>query len=269
MPQTPRLSQLAQPDAFLRRHLGPSDDEQQAMLQTLGLASRDELIEKTVPPAIRLHTPLDLPEALDEPAALAKLRGYAEQNQLFTSLIGMGYYGTHTPNVIVRNVLENPGWYTAYTPYQPEISQGRLEALLAFQQMTCDLTGLELAGASLLDEATAAAEGMALARRISKSQANAFFVDKNCHPQTISVLKTRAGAFAFELIIDEPEKAAETDVFGALLQYPDSFGEIRDLKPIIEENWVRTSCWVRRSVLACRWATAGRTRHSSPPVMLP
>ncbi|KXU36605.1 glycine dehydrogenase (aminomethyl-transferring) [Ventosimonas gracilis] len=234
MPQTPRLSQLAQPDAFLRRHLGPSDDEQQAMLQTLGLASRDELIEKTVPPAIRLHTPLDLPEALDEPAALAKLRGYAEQNQLFTSLIGMGYYGTHTPNVIVRNVLENPGWYTAYTPYQPEISQGRLEALLAFQQMTCDLTGLELAGASLLDEATAAAEGMALARRISKSQANAFFVDKNCHPQTISVLKTRAGAFAFELIIDEPEKAAETDVFGALLQYPDSFGEIRDLKPIID-----------------------------------
>jgi len=234
MPQTPRLSQLAQPDAFLRRHLGPSDDEQQAMLQALGLSSRDELIEQTVPPAIRLHVPLDLPDALDEPAALAKLRGYAEQNELFTSLIGMGYYGTYTPNVIVRNVLENPGWYTAYTPYQPEISQGRLEALLAFQQMTCDLTGLELAGASLLDEATAAAEAMALAQRTSKSKGQAFFVDKNCHPQTLSVLKTRAGAFGFELIIGEPEKAGESDVFGALLQYPDSFGEICDIKPIID-----------------------------------
>jgi len=234
MPQTPRLSQLAQPDAFLRRHLGPDAAEQQAMLQTLGLNSRDELIEQTVPPAIALHAPLDLPKALDEPSALAKLRGYAQQNQLFTSLIGMGYYGTHTPNVIVRNVLENPGWYTAYTPYQPEISQGRLEALLAFQQMTCDLTGLELAGASLLDEATAAAEAMALAQRMSKSSSRAFFVDKNCHPQTLSVLQTRAAAFGFELIIDEPEKAAGREVFGALLQYPDSFGEISNIKPIID-----------------------------------
>jgi len=234
MPQTPRLSQLAQPDTFLRRHLGPSDDEQQAMLQALGLQSRDELIEQTVPPAIRLHAPLNLPAALDEPSALAKLRGYAEQNQAYRSLIGMGYYGTYTPNVIVRNVLENPGWYTAYTPYQPEISQGRLEALLAFQQMTCDLTGLELAGASLLDEATAAAEAMALSQRMSKSKSRAFFVDKNCHPQTISVLKTRAAAFGFELIIAAPEQAVEHEVFGALLQYPDSFGEIRTIKPIID-----------------------------------
>ncbi|NQD94554.1 glycine dehydrogenase (aminomethyl-transferring), partial [Pseudomonas sp. CrR25] len=163
MSLTPRLSQLQQPDAFLRRHLGPDDAEQRAMLTALGLPSRAALIEQTVPPAIRLSQPLQLPTALDEQGALAKLRGYAEQNQLWTSLIGMGYYGTLTPTVILRNVLENPGWYTAYTPYQPEIAQGRLEALLNFQQLCIDLTGLELASASLLDEATAAAEAMALA----------------------------------------------------------------------------------------------------------
>lgn len=201
MSATPSLSQLKQPDAFLRRHIGPDAAEQQAMLAALQVPSRAALIEQTVPPSIRLNRPLALPAALDEQAALAKLRGYAEQNQLWTSLIGMGYHSTITPTVIVRNVLENPGWYTAYTPYQPEIAQGRLEALLNFQQLTIDLTGLELASASLLDEATAAAEAMALAKRVAKSKSNLFFVDHNCHPQTISVVQTRAAGFGFELLI--------------------------------------------------------------------
>ncbi|MDD1003998.1 aminomethyl-transferring glycine dehydrogenase [Pseudomonas sp. TNT2022 ID642] len=234
MSQLPSLSQLRDPDAFLRRHLGPDAAEQQAMLDSLGLGSRVELIEQTVPPGIRFNRGLDLPPALDEQAALAKLRGYAEQNQVWTSLIGMGYHGTLTPTVILRNVLENPGWYTAYTPYQPEIAQGRLEALLNFQQLTIDLTGLELANASLLDEATAAAEAMALAKRVAKSKSNLFFVDENCHPQTISVVQTRAEGFGFELIIDAVDNLKQHQVFGALLQYPDTHGEIRDLRPLID-----------------------------------
>ena len=235
MPQMPSLSQLQQPDAFLRRHLGPDEAEQQAMLDALGLSSRAQLIEQTVPPAIRLQSELALPPALDEQAALARLRGYAEQNELWTSLIGMGYYGTITPPVILRNLLENPGWYTAYTPYQPEISQGRLEALLNFQQLTIDLTGLDLANASLLDEATAAAEAMTLARRMAKNKSNRFFAEENCHPQTLSVLRTRAEAFGFELVVGTLEDLAGQDVFGALLQYPDTHGEIRDLRPAIEQ----------------------------------
>ncbi|MGU3344855.1 aminomethyl-transferring glycine dehydrogenase [Pseudomonas monsensis] len=235
MSQLPSLSQLRDPEAFLHRHLGPDATEQQAMLDSLGLGSRAELIEQTVPPGIRLNRALDLPPALDEQAALAKLRGYAEQNQVWTSLIGMGYHGTLTPTVILRNVLENPGWYTAYTPYQPEIAQGRLEALLNFQQLTIDLTGLELANASLLDEATAAAEAMALAKRVAKSKSNLFFVDENCHPQTISVVQTRAEGFGFELIIDAVDNLKQHQVFGALLQYPDTHGEIRDLRPVIDQ----------------------------------
>jgi glycine dehydrogenase len=234
MSQLPSLSQLHDPHAFLRRHLGPDAVEQQAMLDSLGLGSRVELIEQTVPPGIRFNRALDLPPALDEQAALDKLRGYAEQNQLWTSLIGMGYYGTLTPTVILRNVLENPGWYTAYTPYQPEIAQGRLEALLNFQQLTIDLTGLELANASLLDEATAAAEAMALAKRVAKSKSNLFFVDRNCHPQTISVVQTRAEGFGFELIVDAVENLKQHQVFGALLQYPDTHGAIPDLRALID-----------------------------------
>ena len=235
MPHMPSLSQLQQPDAFLRRHLGPDESEQKAMLEALGLASREQLIEQTVPPAIRLQGELELPAALDEQQALKRLRSYAEQNELWTSLIGMGYHGTITPPVILRNLLENPGWYTAYTPYQPEISQGRLEALLNFQQLTIDLTGLDLANASLLDEATAAAEAMTLARRMAKSKSNRFFVDENCHPQTLSVVQTRAEAFGFELVVGTLEDLAGQDVFGALLQYPDTHGEIRDLRPTIEQ----------------------------------
>ncbi len=289
MSQTPSLAQLQPADAFLRRHLGPDPAEQQAMLDFLGVSTRAELIVQTVPPAIRLNRPLELPAALDEQAALARLRGYAGLNQRWTSLIGMGYYGTVTPSVILRNVLENPGWYTAYTPYQPEIAQGRLEALLNFQQLTIDLTGLDLASASLLDEATAAAEAMALARRVAKARSSRFFVDAHCHPQTVSVLRTRAEAFGFELVVDEPDNLAAHAVFGALLQYPDSRGEIRDLRPLIEAlhgqqalacvasdllalllltppgNSVPTWCSAAPSALAYRWATAGRTRRSSPP----
>ncbi|QVM96958.1 glycine dehydrogenase (aminomethyl-transferring) [Pseudomonas sp. SORT22] len=235
MSQSPSLSQLHDRNPFLRRHLGPDASEQQAMLATLGVGSRRELIEQTVPPGIRLNRPLELPEALDEQAALAKLKGYAEQNQVWTSLIGMGYHGTITPTVILRNVLENPGWYTAYTPYQPEIAQGRLEALLNFQQMIIDLTGLDLANASLLDEATAAAEAMALAKRVAKSKSNAFFADEHCHPQTLSVLQTRAEGFGFELIVDAVDNLAKYQVFGALLQYPDTHGEVRDLRPLITQ----------------------------------
>ncbi|MFV3304876.1 aminomethyl-transferring glycine dehydrogenase [Pseudomonas sp. NY15181] len=234
MSNTPSLSQLHQPDAFLARHLGPDAAEQKAMLDALGIVSRDELIVQTVPPAIRLNRALDLPVALDEQGALAKLKGYAQQNQLWTSLIGTGYYGTLTPTVILRNVLENPGWYTAYTPYQPEIAQGRLESLLNFQQMTIDLTGLDLASASLLDEATAAAEAMALAKRVAKAKSNLFFVDAQCHPQTISVVQTRADAFGFDVVVDEVENLGQHQVFGALLQYPDTRGEVRDLRSLID-----------------------------------
>ncbi|WEL55379.1 aminomethyl-transferring glycine dehydrogenase [Pseudomonas kermanshahensis] len=234
MSQSPSLHQLQELNPFLHRHLGPDASEQQAMLSALGVASRSELIEQTVPPGIRLNRPLDLPPALDEQAALAKLAGYAEQNQVWTSLIGMGYHGTVTPTVILRNVLENPGWYTAYTPYQPEIAQGRLEALLNFQQMVIDLTGLTLANASLLDEATAAAEAMALAKRVARNKSNAFFADEHCHPQTLSVLKTRAEGFGFELIVDSVDNLAKHAVFGALLQYPDTHGEVRDLRPLID-----------------------------------
>ncbi|MGV8916695.1 MAG: aminomethyl-transferring glycine dehydrogenase [Pseudomonas sp.] len=235
MSQLPSLSQLQDPNVFLRRHLGPDVSEQQAMLESLGVSSRTQLIEQTVPPAILFKSELNLPAALDEEAALAKLKGYAEQNEVWTSLIGMGYHGTLTPTVILRNVLENPGWYTAYTPYQPEIAQGRLEALLNFQQLTIDLTGLELANASLLDEASAAAEAMALAKRVAKSKSNLFFVDQNCHPQTISVVRTRAEGFGIGLVIDTVTNLARHKVFGALLQYPDTHGEIRDLRPMIEQ----------------------------------
>ncbi|TBV04487.1 aminomethyl-transferring glycine dehydrogenase [Stutzerimonas kirkiae] len=229
-----RSALLQQPEAFLQRHIGPDETEQQVMLAALGLDSREALIEQALPPEIRLEAPLELPPALDEQAALRHLRGYAEQNQVWTSLIGMGYHGSVTPPVILRNVLENPGWYTAYTPYQPELAQGRLEALLNFQQMACDLTGLELANASLLDEATAAAEAMSLARRVAKNPSRCFFVDENCHPQTISVLRTRAEGFGFELVCGPLEQLEGLDVFGALLQYPDTHGEIHDLRPSIE-----------------------------------
>lgn len=227
------LSTLEQRDAFIHRHIGPSEAETQSMLDAVGAASVDALIGQTVPPAIRLAAPLPLASAKPEHVALAELKAIAGKNVIKKSLIGMGYYGTLTPNVILRNVLENPGWYTAYTPYQAEIAQGRLEALLNYQQMVIDLTGMELANASLLDEATAAAEAMAMARRVSRSKSNAFFVDNATWPQTVDVVRTRAALFGFELVFGNAADAAQADVFGALLQNPGQNGEVADLTDLI------------------------------------
>jgi len=230
----PTLFELEKRDDFVRRHIGPGETQIAEMLEVVGATSLDDLIERATPEAIRSTRPLDLPPPMSERDALSYLRRTAERNQVYTSMIGMGYYGTITPAVILRNVLENPGWYTAYTPYQAEISQGRLEALLTFQQMVADLTGLELANASLLDEATAAAEAMAMARRVSRSGAGAFFVDADCHPQTLAVLETRARAFGFEVITGNPlEDLEAAGVFGALLHYPGSSGAVRDFSKVI------------------------------------
>ncbi len=210
------------------RHIGPSRKEMAEMLEVVGAASLDALIDETLPHTIRQASPLDWGEAMTERDALFHMRQVAGKNQVLTSLIGQGYYGTTTPPVIQRNILENPAWYTAYTPYQPEISQGRLEALLNFQTMVSDLTGLEIANASLLDEATAAAEAMTMAKRIAKSKAKCFFVDENCHPQTIAVVKTRAEPIGIEVQIGAPEALDAEACFGALFQYPGTYGEVRD-----------------------------------------
>ncbi|MBA6418360.1 aminomethyl-transferring glycine dehydrogenase [Pseudomonas sp. 5Ae-yellow] len=229
------LTDLEQTDDFIRRHIGPDAAEQQAMLDALGANSLEDLVGQTVPQSILRNELLGLGAPRSEAEVLSYLKQVAARNQVFTSCIGMGYHGTLTPTVILRNVLENPGWYTAYTPYQPEIAQGRLESLLNFQQLTIDLTGMELASASLLDEATAAAEAMALAKRVAKSKSNLFFVDEDCHPQTISVVLTRAEAFGFDVVVDDVSTLGEHEVFGALFQYPTTWGEIRDLKPLIEQ----------------------------------
>ncbi|MCX8087031.1 MAG: aminomethyl-transferring glycine dehydrogenase [Rhodocyclaceae bacterium] len=227
------LAELEGRDEFIARHIGPTEAEQAEMCAAIGVADRAALIAQTIPEGIRLPADLPLPGPQNEHAALARLEAIAAKNQLKKSFIGLGYYGTYTPPVIQRNVLENPGWYTAYTPYQAEIAQGRLEALLNFQQMVIDLTGLELANASLLDEATAAAEAMALARRASKATSQAFFVDQDAFPQTIEVVKTRAGFFGFELIFGPAEEAANHEVFGALLQTPNAKGELKDFTDVI------------------------------------
>jgi glycine dehydrogenase len=219
---------------FVRRHIGPSPRDVEAMLETVGAKSLTALMSETLPAAIRQRAPLDLGTALSETEALAHMGELASQNQVFTSLIGQGYSGTILPAVIQRNILENPAWYTAYTPYQPEISQGRLEALFNFQTMICDLTGLDVANASLLDEATAAAEAMALAQRASQHKARSFFVDSQVHPQTLAVLRTRAEPLGWTLIVGDPATDLDkAEVFGGLLQYPGTSGVVRDLRPAI------------------------------------
>ncbi|TQV70981.1 aminomethyl-transferring glycine dehydrogenase [Aliikangiella marina] len=229
------LHQLSNHQEFISRHVGPDAEETRQMLEYLGLSSLDELLEQTVPKKIRLPEPLNIPSARSEQQALDDIRRYADSNKVFKSYIGMGYYSVKTPTVILRNVLENPGWYTAYTPYQPEIAQGRLEAILTYQQMTIDLTGMELASASLLDEATAAAEAMAMAKRVSKNKkSNQFFVDENAYPQVIDVIKTRAEHYGFELVIGPVSDAVNHDVFGAFVQYTDRTGEVIDLENIIK-----------------------------------
>ncbi len=227
---------------FARRHIGPSADEQQRMLEAIGYSTLDELTEAALPPSATA-VPLDLPPARSETGAQAELRRIAGLNQVRTSMIGLGYYGTVTPAVIRRNLLENPGWYTAYTPYQPEISQGRLEMLLNFQTMVSGLTGLPVSGASLLDEATAAAEAMTMARRVT-GQGHVFLVDEDCLPQTIEVLATRAEPLGIDLVVtavtpDAIAAPAEGELFGVLLQYPGASGAVRDLTPLIEAATAR------------------------------
>jgi glycine dehydrogenase len=219
---------------FARRHIGPSSRDIAAMLEAVNAKSLDALMAETLPSSIRQKAPLDLGPALSETEALAHMRTLAAQNQVFTSMIGQGYSGTILPAVIQRNILENPAWYTAYTPYQPEISQGRLEALFNFQTMICDLTGLDVANASLLDEATAAAEAMALAERAAQAKTKSFFVDREVHPQTLAVLRTRAEPLGWNLVVGDPlTDLDKTEVFGGVLQYPASSGAVRDLRPAI------------------------------------
>jgi len=231
----PDLKILQNRHEFIQRHVGPNQQQTQTMLQELGLSSLEELLNQTVPNKIRLNAELNIPSARSEQQALEDIAKLASENKVCPTYIGMGYYPTITPKVILRNVLENPGWYTAYTPYQPEIAQGRLEAIISYQQMTMDLTGMELASASLLDEATAAAEAMAMAKRVSKNKkSNQYFVDENAFPQTIDVIKTRAERYGFELIFGHASTASEHDIFGAFIQYTDKTGEVVNLEPIIQ-----------------------------------
>jgi len=221
------------PTTFADRHIGPSQHDVDAMLAAIGAPSLDALIDQTVPASIRHHTALEHGPAMSEVEALDHLRKIASRNQVFANFIGMGYHGTHTPGVILRNIFENPAWYTAYTPYQPEISQGRLEALLNYQTMITDLTGLDVANSSLLDEATAAAEAMTVAKRVASAKHNTFFVDSEVHPQTLAVIITRAQPLGIEVVTGNPLTAGFEGCFGAIFQYPASHGAIRDLRPAI------------------------------------
>ena len=224
-------------DLFHERHIGPSAEEQAAMLAALGYESLEGFIDAVVPSDIRLRQPLRIPDAITEQEALEQLRLLAAQNQVFRSYLGMGYHDCFTPTVILRNVLENPGWYTAYTPYQAEIAQGRLEALLNFQTMVSDLTGLEIANASLLDEGTAAAEAMHLTEAVSKHEGRlSYLVDANCHPQTIAVVRTRAAARGLETVVADPAQFdfKKGNVIGGLVQYPATDGAIRDFRSLCE-----------------------------------
>jgi glycine dehydrogenase len=233
----PPRTQTSTLSNFTQRHIGPNPDDVKQMLDILGLSNLDDLIDKTVPQAIRFHQTLNLPAAQSEYAALAKLKQIADKNQVYRSFIGMGYYDCITPTVIQRNILENPGWYTAYTPYQPEIAQGRLGALLNFQTMIIDLTGLEIANASLLDEGTAAAEAMSMSYGVCKNKSHNYFVSSECHPQTIDVLQTRAKPLGINIIIGDHQTFdfSET-IFGAILQYPATDGTIYDYCDFITKS---------------------------------
>lgn len=231
---SPSLRDLEYHGAFIERHIGPDDAEIERMLRVIGHDSLESMTDAIVPTTIKSTEPLAVPPAITEEQALAKIRAIADRNQVFRSFIGQGYYGTFTPNVILRNLLENPAWYTAYTPYQAEISQGRMEALINFQTMCSDLTGMEIANASLLDEATAAAEAMTLAKRSCKSKSNVFFVSSAVHPQTLEVVRTRAEPLGIELVVSADSDAADTDAFGVLLQYPDTFGSVNDYQAVTD-----------------------------------
>src|ERR1044071_593635 len=216
------MDSLKHPDRFVNRHIGPDTEDLRQMLDTLGFDSLDRLIAPAVPASIRLRRPLNLPEGRSEFGILNELRSISLRNQVFRSFIGMGYHDCITPPVIQRNILENPGWYTQYTPYQAEISQGRLEMLLNFQTLVCDLTGMEIANASLLDEATAAAEAMMMCHRLKHGEGrNVFFISQSCHPQTIDVVRARARALGVEVVVgDDFTSTLDATRFGALGQYP-------------------------------------------------
>jgi glycine dehydrogenase len=213
---------------FIRRHIGPSEEDQNKMLNELGFKSLDDLISKTVPENILLKEELDIGEPNSEYEALRKLKAISKKNKIYSNFIGMGYYGTFTPYVILRNILENPGWYTSYTPYQPEVAQGRLEMLLNFQQMICDFTGMDISNASLLDEGTAAAEAVGLSYRLCKNDSNIVFVSKDCHPQTIDVIKTRAEPLGLTVVIGDENSEIKEDIVCGILQYPGTLGDIKD-----------------------------------------
>ncbi len=231
------LAQLESHNDFVRRHIGPGTLQVEQMLEVLGVESVDELIKQTIPAKLMSSRRFDLPTPLGEHETIGYIRRMRERNQVFTSMIGMGYYPTVLPGVIRRNVFEDPGWYTAYTPYQAEVSQGRLEALLLFQHMVADLTGMEISNASLLDEATAAAEAMTMAKRVSKSKSNTFVVSSDCHPQTVDVVRTRGDSLGFEIIVGDIEALAgdHEEYFGILLQYPCSSGRIFDLTDVVKQ----------------------------------
>ena len=229
------LDTLEAHGAFIGRHIGPSEADQAAMLKALGYPTRAAMIDKVIPAAIRRGAAMDLPAPCTEAEALAELRAIASKNRVLKSCIGQGYYGTHTPDVILRNIFENPAWYTAYTPYQPEIAQGRLEALIDFQTMVADLTGMAIANASMLDEATAAAEAMTLARRVAKSKSNTFLVAGDCHPQTIEVVQTRAKPLGIDVVVGFiPQLVNDREFFGVLAQYPSTTGLIHDMRSLVE-----------------------------------
>src|SRR5947209_711006 len=237
LPDAEPTPSFSHPDSFPSRHIGPSPEAAAEMLKLLGYSSLDELINEAVPAQIRLRRPLQLPAARSESETLSVLKALASQNQVFRSCIGMGYHDCITPPVIQRNLLENPGWYTQYTPYQAEISQGRLEMLLNFQTLVCDLTALEIANASLLDEATAAAEALMMCHRLKHEEGrNVFFVSQNCHPQIIGVVQTRAGALGIEVVVGNHQSFSfARTVCGALVQFPDTFGALPDYHSFVEQ----------------------------------
>ena len=239
------LTQLENHDEFIARHVGPDAADIAQMLKVVGATSLDDLVHRIKPASILQNEPLNLPAAMSEAEALAEMKRIAGKNKVLKSYLGQGYYGTHTPGVILRNILENPAWYTAYTPYQPEISQGRLEALLNFQTMICDLTGMEITGSSLLDEATAAAEGMTLAKRSAKSKSNTIIVAGDCHPQTIAVLKTRAEPLGLEVKVGvAPVLMQEGDYFAVIAQYPSTVGLIHDMKACVDQAHTRGALFI-------------------------
>ena len=232
---------------FIQRHIGPSEEEQKIMLKELGFKNLDELIENTVPEKILFKDELDIGDPNSEYKALRKLKDISKKNKVYSSFIGMGYYGTYTPYVILRNILENPGWYTSYTPYQPEVAQGRLEMLLNFQQMIIDFTGMDIANASLLDEGTAAAEAMGLSYRVSKSETKKVFISKNCHPQTIEVVKTRAEPLGLEIIVGDEDVDIKEDIICGIIQYPGTLGDIKDPSEAISKIHKQSG----KAVLVC------------------